>query len=393
MREGPSVELRFLISTKTAGLIIGKRGENIKKLRDEYSVTINIPDSNGPERILLLEGDVNSVMEIMANTLNRQALSQQEDLVDLRLLVHQSQAGCIIGKSGSKIKELREQSMLKTLKVYQTLCPDSTDRIVQLVGSVSHVISCLQAICELLEGAPAKGPRQNYDARSFNEAMAMQYGGWCGMGINSSNNSYGNRRSNFTNNNYPQNSMIAASLFTGGATPRSVTQAAVVSQAIASGLPPAAAMLAATGGQSHPGGTTSGPAGDAATAAAMMAGMMRGIPGAAVGMNLIPQPSTTQVSVSNKMIGAIMGRGGARINQVRKESGADIKISSQDPSVEDRIITISGTPEQIQSAQFYLQLWYASLYYLIVLFYGGDPRMRVDRKRAESIFKIEAEGQ
>ncbi|CDS39793.1 heterolocus tagous nuclear ribonucleoprotein [Echinococcus multilocularis] len=359
MREGPNVELRFLISTKTAGLIIGKRGENIKKLRDEYSVTINIPDSNGPERILILDGDVNSVIEIMHSTLKRQAMSLQEDCVDLRLLVHQSQAGCIIGKSGQKIKELREQSILKTLKVYQMLCPDSTDRIVQLVGTVAHVISCLQAICELLEGAPAKGPRQNYDARSFNEAMAMQYGGWCGMGIPSSGSSYGARRSNFANNSYPQSSMLAASLFSGGgATPRSVTQAAVVSQALASGIPPAsaAAMLAATGGQNHPGGPTSGPAGDAATAAAMMAaGMMRGIPGT-VSMNIIAPTTTTQVSVSNKMIGAIMGRGGTRINQVRKESGADIKISSQDPGVEDRIITITGTPEQIQSAQFYLQL-------------------------------------
>ncbi|VDK25733.1 unnamed protein product [Taenia asiatica] len=359
MREGPNVELRFLISTKTAGLIIGKRGENIKKLRDEYSVTINIPDSNGPERILILDGDVNSVIEIMHNTLKRQAMSLQEDCVDLRLLVHQSQAGCIIGKSGQKIKELREQSILKTLKVYQMLCPDSTDRIVQLVGSVAHVISCLQAICELLEGAPAKGPRQNYDARSFNEAMAMQYGGWCGMGIPSSGSSYGTRRSNFANNSYPQSSMLAASLFSGGgATPRSVTQAAVVSQALASGIPPAsaAAMLAATGGQNHPGGPTSGPAGDAATAAAMMAaGMMRGLPGT-VSMNIIAPTTTTQVSVSNKMIGAIMGRGGTRINQVRKESGADIKISSQDPGVEDRIITITGTPDQIQSAQFYLQL-------------------------------------
>lgn len=37
-------------------------------------------------------------------------MSQQEDCVDLRLLVHQSQAGCIIGKSGQKIKELREVS-------------------------------------------------------------------------------------------------------------------------------------------------------------------------------------------------------------------------------------------------------------------------------------------
>jgi predicted RNA-binding protein YlqC (UPF0109 family) len=32
--------------------------------------------------------------------------------VDLRLLVHQSQAGCIIGKSGFKIKELREVSVI-----------------------------------------------------------------------------------------------------------------------------------------------------------------------------------------------------------------------------------------------------------------------------------------
>jgi hypothetical protein len=34
----------------------------------------------------------------------------RSDEVDLRMLVHQSQAGCIIGKSGFKIKELREVS-------------------------------------------------------------------------------------------------------------------------------------------------------------------------------------------------------------------------------------------------------------------------------------------
>lgn len=33
---------------------------------------------------------------------------QAEDEVDIRLLVHQSQAGCIIGKGGLKIKEMRE---------------------------------------------------------------------------------------------------------------------------------------------------------------------------------------------------------------------------------------------------------------------------------------------
>lgn len=32
--------------------------------------------------------------------------------VDVRMLVHQSQAGCIIGKGGLKVKELREVSIV-----------------------------------------------------------------------------------------------------------------------------------------------------------------------------------------------------------------------------------------------------------------------------------------
>ncbi|VEL08948.1 unnamed protein product [Protopolystoma xenopodis] len=113
-----------------------------------YSVKISISDSCGPERVLVLDGDMGSIMEILTNVLNR---NNREDGVDLRLLVHQSQAGCVIGRGGYKIKELREQSNLRTLKVYQMLCPGSTDRVIQLVGEVDKVINCLQSIAELLE--------------------------------------------------------------------------------------------------------------------------------------------------------------------------------------------------------------------------------------------------
>lgn len=37
-------------------------------------------------------------------------VEQQDGEIDLRVLIHQSLAGCVIGKSGSKIKELREVS-------------------------------------------------------------------------------------------------------------------------------------------------------------------------------------------------------------------------------------------------------------------------------------------
>jgi len=38
--------------------------------------------------------------------------SQRSGEADIRMLVHQSQAGAIIGKAGAKIKELREVSLL-----------------------------------------------------------------------------------------------------------------------------------------------------------------------------------------------------------------------------------------------------------------------------------------
>lgn len=352
------MELRFLISTKAAGVIIGKGGENIQRIREEYSVKVMIPDSNGPERVLVLDGDLGSIIEIFMENLERMQNNRDEG-VDLRLLVHQSQAGCIIGRGGYKIKELREQSGLQTLKVYQMLCPGSTDRVIQLVGDLEKVIDCLQAVAELLEGAPPKGSRQNYDARDVDESIAAEYGGW-GVGNQNAALNLAQRRNNLQNTAFSQTNVLAAGLFGGSpqSGARASSQAATVTQALAGTLPhaSAAAMLAATGGQTA-GGPNAGPAGDAAaTAAAMItAGLMRSLPNR-VAMNFLTPTTTTQVSVSNKMIGAIMGRSGVRINQVRQESNADIKISRQEPGVEDRIITITGTPEQIQNAQFLLQM-------------------------------------
>lgn len=52
-----------------------------------------------------------------------------------------------------------------------------------------------------------------------------------------------------------------------------------------------------------------------------------------------------------------MGRGGSRINQIRQQSGAEITIHPPEPGNPDRIITIRGSTDQIQKAQFLMQLW------------------------------------
>jgi heterogeneous nuclear ribonucleoprotein K len=65
---------------------------------------------------------------------------------------------------------------------------------------------------------------------------------------------------------------------------------------------------------------------------------------------------TTQVSIPNQLAGAIIGKGGMRIQKIRLDSGAQITIDELQPGATDRIINITGTPDQIQNAQYLLQM-------------------------------------
>lgn len=65
--------------------------------------------------------------------------------------------------------------------------------------------------------------------------------------------------------------------------------------------------------------------------------------------------TSTQVTIPKDLAGAIIGKGGARIRKIRSDSGAGIIIDEPLPGSNDRIITISGQPNQIQMAQYLLQ--------------------------------------
>ncbi|KAG5323119.1 HNRPK protein, partial [Acromyrmex heyeri] len=110
-------ELRLLIPSKVAGSIIGKGGQNITKLRSQYKASIIVPDCPGPERVLTISSDLPTVLQVLnevvpnlEETRFQNGSRHGSDEIDVRMLVHQSQAGCIIGKAGLKIKELREVS-------------------------------------------------------------------------------------------------------------------------------------------------------------------------------------------------------------------------------------------------------------------------------------------
>ncbi|KAG5441033.1 Heteroproteinous nuclear ribonucleoprotein K [Clonorchis sinensis] len=208
-----NVVLRFLIPCRAAGIMIGKGGENIKKIRSQYNVKLNIPDNRGPERIMTIEGDLQAICNIMkdvspklkdimnaklsdpkrimghvpfkrrprpgAESEEPEKEDEEDDsMLDYRILVHESQAGSVIGRGGERIKELRDKYRMRVIKVYQLLAPMSTDRVVQMVAEPENAIACLKSVVEAVESAPPRGRREDYDAANFCEADALNYGGF-----------------------------------------------------------------------------------------------------------------------------------------------------------------------------------------------------------------------
>jgi len=65
------------------------------------------------------------------------------------MLIHQSQAGCVIGKAGAKLKDMRQEFGVE-VKVFAACCPMSTDRIVRVSGGPPKIVKCLVSIVEML---------------------------------------------------------------------------------------------------------------------------------------------------------------------------------------------------------------------------------------------------
>lgn len=66
------------------------------------------------------------------------------------------------------------------------------------------------------------------------------------------------------------------------------------------------------------------------------------------------QPLTQQIFIPNDMVGAIIGKGGAKINEIRHLSGSVIKINEPQDNSNERLVTITGTPECNQMALYML---------------------------------------
>ena len=145
-----NLTLRMLMSGKEVGPIIGKGGEIINSIREEAAAKIHISDGACPERVITVTGPTDAIFKaysLICKKLEdednarseRRGSERDEDPpkkegLSLKLVIPASQCGSLIGKGGSKIKEIREVTGC-SIQVASDPLPGSTERMVTVTGS------------------------------------------------------------------------------------------------------------------------------------------------------------------------------------------------------------------------------------------------------------------
>ena len=107
----------------------------------------------------------------------RQGQKTVDKDVELRLLIHTSHAGGIIGRGGQRIKELREETKA-AIKVFSQCCPQSTERVCAVQGPVETVIHAIRVVLDVIVATNIKGTVKLYDPFNFDAYSAAEYGGY-----------------------------------------------------------------------------------------------------------------------------------------------------------------------------------------------------------------------
>ncbi|XP_050287773.1 KH domain-containing protein At4g18375-like [Quercus robur] len=309
--------VRVLCPFDKIGRVIGKGGGTIKSIRQASGARIEVDDTkeDRDECIITITAtespdDLKSMAVEAVLLLQGKISDEEDDTVSIRLLVPSKVIGCIIGKSGSIINEIRKRTKadVRISKGDKPKCADGNDELVEVLGEVGSVRDALiQIVLRLRDDVlrdrdaghnPSVGADSLFSAGtglsvpsvlpsvppvgSLGYDQRVESGS--GLGILSSSGLYGYGSLSMGENGYGSLPTYSSKLY--------------------GGLPP---------------------------------------------------PSTLEILVPANAVGKVMGKGGANIANLRKISGAMIEISDSKSSRGDRIALISGTPEQKRAAENLIQ--------------------------------------
>ncbi|XP_065074996.1 poly(rC)-binding protein 3 isoform X8 [Ochlerotatus camptorhynchus] len=336
LSDDPAVTLtiRLIMQGKEVGSIIGKKGEIVKRFREESGAKINISDGSCPERIVTVSGSRSAIykaftlitkkFEEWCSQFQDNTNAQGKTQIPIRLIVPASQCGSLIGKGGSKIKEIREITGC-SIQVASEMLPNSTERAVTLSGSADAITQCIYHICCVMLESPPKGATIPYRPKPQMNGPVI----------------VANGQAYTIQGNY-----AVPAQEVGGLAKNPLAGLAAL------GL--AGAIPTNTGGLNP---TESLPSSVSTVALAALAGSQLRTNN---NRNVTQvQSQSHEMTVPNDLIGCIIGKGGTKIAEIRQISGAMIRISNceeRDSGNTDRTITITGNPDSVALAQYLINM-------------------------------------
>ncbi|KAL4906619.1 hypothetical protein BDW74DRAFT_135756 [Aspergillus multicolor] len=298
--------LRAIVSSKEAGVIIGKAGKNVADLRDETGVKAGVSKvvPGVHDRVLTVTGALNGTARAYALVakgllegapqMGMGGIVSNNGTHPIRLLISHNQMGTIIGRQGLKIKHIQDASGVRMVAQKEML-PQSTERIVEVQGTPEGIEKAIWEIGKCLIDDWQRGTGTilyNPAVRSSVGSGSVQHNGGNG-------DSYNNRPYNRTGNGADFSDQ------SGGYGRRSNPD---------------------TSNRGYPLVTEDG-----------------------------EEIQTQNISIPADMVGCIIGRGGTKITEIRRSSGARISIAkAPHDETGERMFTIMGSAQANEKALYLL---------------------------------------
>ncbi|KAF2708862.1 hypothetical protein K504DRAFT_290390 [Pleomassaria siparia CBS 279.74] len=305
--------LRAIVSSKEAGVIIGKAGKNVADLRDETGVRAGVSKvvSGVHDRVLSVTGSLSGCSKAYglvakgllegAPQMGMGGVLRSDGTHPIRLLISHNQMGTIIGRQGLKIKQIQDTSGVRMVAQKEML-PQSTERIVEVQGAPGGIEKAIWEIGKCLIDDHERG----YGTVLYNPAVRVQ------PGVGS----------------------------------------------LANGAP-----TAGIGGGGGSGGRSYNRTGHGADFSDAPPATYNRRSGSDAAIRPPPpthtedgeEMQTQNISIPSDMVGCIIGRAGSKISEIRKSSGARISIAKapHDESGE-RMFTITGSAGSNEKALYLL---------------------------------------
>ncbi|KAK7368851.1 hypothetical protein VNO80_10882 [Phaseolus coccineus] len=399
------VTFRLLCHASRVGAIIGKSGVLIKTLQKTTAAKIRFEDAppESPDRVILVTasaaasaaGEVSKAQEALLKVFERildvaadtAGTEVGDRVVSCRLLADTSQVGAVIGKAGKVVEKIRIDTGCK-IRVFNDglpACTAPSDEIVEIEGQLKSVKKALVAVSQRLQDCPPTDRTKVMGSRHYEVVQSEQFStleSLTNLHIDHhlqrsptlSNKSNGNASGshklsaevNRVSSLDPKvlqqevtfrilcsNDRVGAVIGKGGNIVRALQNESGAIISVAPSVVECEDRLVTITASENPESNYS-----PAQKAVVLVFSKYVEAGVEKGLDLGTKKGTSvsaRLVVSSNQVGCLLGKGGAIVSEMRKATGANIKIIGHDQapkcvSENDQLVQISGQFSKVQGA-------------------------------------------